>query len=276
MKELLTEWRRFLNEAKFENEATKMVRDVVKNIKDHLRGYDGEPRIKPRFGELEHPLESIVYDNKYFGGLPRTLASQGIKEVRFVLKVEPSTAFGEGKKFSVGGKTFISDDDDDGRREMERGRKVKIEVSLSDEFGMRDMSYLIEKMKDTAVHELTHGGQSPDMLSNSGQAQQQVFQHGLTSIDALRLYYLDPAETEAYARGLYKRAKMSKVSFAEKLEQHIGELLDFYAHPKELEKNANYTEEEVSNFFKNEYRQSIIDYAKENLPAAVIGVEEKE
>ena len=258
MKQILTEWRKYLNEAKFENEATKMVRDVVKNIKDYLRDYG------------KYPLESIVYDNKYFGGLPKTLASQGIKEVRFSLEVEPSTAFGKGKKFSVGGKTYNHDDDGDGRWEMVRERKVKIEVWLSDEFGMRDMSDLIEKMKDTAVHELIHGDQSPDVLNKSGKAQQKAFQHGLISIDALRLYYLDPAETEAYARGLYKRAKMSKVSFTAKLDQQIGELLNFYANPKELEKNVNYTEEEVNNFFKNEYRQSIIDYAKENLPAAVM------
>jgi len=263
-----------LKEAKFENEATKMVRDVVNNIKKHLRAYDGEPRIKPRFGELEHPLESIVYDKKSFGGLPDTLAAQGINKVTFSLKVEPSTAFGEGKKFGVDGKTFTYDDDF-GKGEIVKDRQVRVNVYLSDEFTMKDMSSLIEKMKDTAVHEITHGGQPTDVLRKSGQAQMKAFQHGLTSLEALRLYYLEPAETEAYARGVYKRAKMSKAPFTTKLDEQIKELLGFYAHPKTLEKSdTQYTEEEVNNFFKKEYRQSIIDYAKETLPAAVIGAEE--
>ena len=266
--------RKYLKEAKFENEATKMVRDVVKNIKDHLRAYDGEPRIKPRFGELEHPLETIVYDKKYFGGLPETLADQGINKVTFALEVQPSTAFGEGKKFGVDGKTFTYDDDF-GKGEIVKDRQVRVNVYLSDEFTMKDMSSLIEKMKDTAVHEITHGGQPTDVLRKSGQAQMKAFQHGLTSLEALRLYYLEPAETEAYARGVYKRAKMSKVPFTTKLDEQIKELLGFYAHPKTLEKSdTQYTEEEVNNFFKKEYRQSIIDYAKETLPAAVIGAEE--
>ena len=260
-----------MNEARFENEATKMVRDAVKNIKDHLRAYNGEPRIKPRFGSLESPLESIVYDKKYFGGLPDRLADQGITKVTFSMKVEPSTAFGEGKKFEITGKTIRYDDDDPRTGEITRERQVVVGVALSDEFRMNDMSRLVEKMKDTAVHELTHGGQSTDVLKKSGAAQMKAFQHGLTSIEALRLYYLDPAETEAYARGLYKRAKMSKVPYTTKLDEQIDDLLDFYNHPKTLEmKDTQYTEEEVNDFFRNEYRQSLIDYAKENLPAAVI------
>ena len=84
MKLILENWKKYLHEAKFENEATKMVRDAVNNIKKHLKAYGGEPRIKPRFGEsLEHPLETIVYDKKYFGGLPDTLAAQGINKVTF-------------------------------------------------------------------------------------------------------------------------------------------------------------------------------------------------
>jgi hypothetical protein len=271
MKKLLTEWRKFLNEARFENEATKMVRDAVKNIKDHLRAYNGEPRIKPRFGSLESPLESIVYDKKYFGGLPDRLADQGITKVTFSMKVEPSTAFGEGIKFGVDGKTIAYDDDDPRLGETKRDRQVIVNVYLSDEFSIKDMSGLVEKMKDTTVHELTHGGQSPDILKKSGKAQMKAFQYGLSSVDALRLYYLDPAETEAYARGIYKRAKMSKVPFTTKLDETISALLKFYAHPKNLAKfNTQYTEEDVNNFFKNEYRQSIIDYAEQNLPAAVI------
>ena len=45
-----------------------------------------------------------------------------------------------------------------------------VNVYLSDEFTMKDMSNLIEKMKDTAVHEITHGGQSTDVLRKSGQS----------------------------------------------------------------------------------------------------------
>jgi GNAT superfamily N-acetyltransferase len=64
---------------------------------------------------------------------------------------------------------------------------------------------------------------------------------------------------------------MSKVPYTTKLDEQIGELLGFYGHPKMLDKkDTQYTEEEVNDFFKNEYRQSLIDYAKENLPAAVI------
>ncbi|MCS5659984.1 MAG: hypothetical protein NZ842_06255, partial [Dehalococcoidia bacterium] len=253
-----------INEAKFENEATRMTRDIVKNIKDHLRAYKGEPRIKPRFGELKHPLKSKAYDNKYFGGLPKSLADEGIKKVSFQLQVDPSTAFGEGIKFGVSGKTMAADDDDNfGKGEMVRDRSVIVKVYLSDEFRMTDMSALVEKIKDTTVHEITHGGQSPDLLKKSGQAQMKAFQYGLTSIDALRLYYLDPAETESYARGTYKRAKMSKMPFSQKLDETIEEFLIFYAHPKTLAKReTQYTEEEVTDFFRGEYRQSIIDYAK--------------
>jgi len=275
MKLLFENWRKVLKEAKFEGEATTMVRNIVNKIKDHLSANKGEPRIKPRFGSIKHPLESVAYDNKYFGGLPKSLEEEGIKKITFQLRVEPSTAFGEGKKFSVSGQTMTSDDDSDG--EMVRDRIVAVNVSLSDEFRIGDMSELIEKMKDTTVHELTHGGQSIDVLKKAGKQQKKAFQGGLASIDALGLYYLDPSEIEAYARGTYKRAKMSKVPFSAKLDDSIGEFINFYAHPKELAKGeVRYTKDEVTDFFKNDYRQSIIGYAKKNLPAAVIKEVEQE
>ena len=109
---------------------------------------------------------------------------------------------------------------------------------------------------------LLNGGQSKEILKKSGQAQLKAFRAGLNSIDALRLYYLDPAETEAYARGVYKRAKMSKVPFTtRRLDQNIEELLRYYAHPKMLTKRGTeYTEEEVND--QDVDRQSLIDYVK--------------
>ena len=59
--------------------------------------------------------------------------------------------------------------------------------------------------------------------------------------------------------------------------QAIGEFINFYAHPKELAKDEiQYTKDEVIDFFTNDYRQSIIGYAKKNLPAAVIKEVEQE
>ena len=61
------------------------------------------------------------------------------------MKVEPSTAFGEGIKFGVDGKTISYDDDDPRLEEPIKERQVIVNVYLSDEFRMTDMSELLNE-----------------------------------------------------------------------------------------------------------------------------------
>jgi len=45
--------------------------------------------------------------------------------------------------------------------------------------------------------------------------------------------------------------------------------LNFYTHPKELAR-VEFSEQEVRSFFEDDYRQALLDYARKNLPAAVL------
>ena len=62
---------------------------------------------------------------------------------------------------------------------------------------------------------------------------------------------------------------MTKTPFHEMVSTEIDRNLAYYTHPKELER-VEFAEQEIRSFFEDEYRQALLDYAKKNLPAAVI------
>jgi len=179
------------------------------------------------------------------------------------MRVVPSTAFGEGITFGTQGSAMMGDEDG------VRDRMVVIKVFLSDAFTKSDLSLLNARLKNTLAHEFTHGGQPEDLLVTSGEAQMSAMRKGLKTLEAISAYYLDAAEVEAFARGMYKQAKMTKTPFHKMVDVEIARNLAFYAHPKEIAL-AEYSEEEITSFFENEYRQALLDYARKNLPAAVL------
>jgi hypothetical protein len=252
-----------LNEAKFENEATQISREIMKRITAHLDAYDGEPRVPHRFRANKNDLNGFNYGTYGQPDIPETLKDEGVNKLRINLGVEPSTAFADGMNFGTSGITQMGDD------ELGRDRRVVINVALSDAFTRKDLSQLVAQVKNTITHELTHGGQGEDILAISGNSQKEAHRLGMKTIEGLGSYYLDPAEIEAFSRGIYKQAKMTKAPFHEMLDDEIKRRLSFYAHPKQLE-IVEYSEQEVRSFFEDDYRQALLDYAKKNLPAAVI------
>jgi hypothetical protein len=251
-----------LTEAKFENEATKIAREIMSRVTAHLDHY-GEPRVPHRYMANENDLQGFGYGGYGQPKVPETLKAEGVNAIVVKLGVEPSTAFAEGSKFASTGQARMRDDEDG------RDRMIVIDVALSDAFTRNDLSLLNARVKNTITHELTHGGQGEDILTISGNAQKEAFRLGMKTIEGIRSYYLDPAEVEAFARGIYKQAKMTKTPFHEMVSAEIERSLNFYTHPKELAR-VEFSEEEARSFFEEDYRQALLDYAKANLPAAVI------
>jgi len=253
-----------LSEAKFEREATQISREVMKKITDHLEANDGETRIPHRFIKSDKDLEKrFGYGGYGQPKVPEALASAGVTKIVIEMRVVPSTAFGEGITFGTQGSAMMGDEDG------VRDRMVVIKVFLSDAFTKSDLSLLNARLKNTLAHEFTHGGQPEDLLVTSGEAQMSAMRKGLKTLEAISAYYLDAAEVEAFARGMYKQAKMTKTPFHKMVDVEIARNLAFYAHPKEIAL-AEYSEEEITSFFENEYRQALLDYARKNLPAAVL------
>jgi hypothetical protein len=211
----------------------------------------------------ENDLQGFGYGGYGQPKVPETLKAEGVNAIVVKLGVEPSTAFAKDSKFASSGQTRMGDD------EGGRQRMIVVDVALSDAFTRDDLSLLNARVKSTITHELTHGGQGEDILAISGNAQKEAFRLGMKTIEGLRSYYLDPAEVEAFARGMYKQAKMTKAPFHEMVTTEIDRNLAYYTHPKELEK-VEFSEQEVRSFFEDDYRQALLDYAKKNLPAAVI------
>ena len=251
-----------LTEAKFENETTKIAREIMSRVTAHLDHY-GEPRVPHRYMANENDLQGFGYGGYGQPKVPETLKAEGVNAIVVKLGVEPSTAFAEGSKFASTGQARMRDDEDG------RDRMIIIDVALSDAFTQKDLSLLNARVKNTIAHELTHGGQGEDILTISGNAQKEAFRLGMKTIEGIRSYYLDPAEVEAFARGIYKQAKMTKTPFHEMVSAEIERSLNFYTHPKELAR-VEFSEEEVRSFFEEDYRQALLAYAKANLPAAVI------
>ncbi len=252
-----------LSEAKFENEATQISREIMKKITDHLEANDGETRIPHRFIKSDKDLEKrFGYGGYGQSKVPEALASAGVTKIVIEMRVEPSTAFGEGITFGTQGSAMMGDEDG------ARDRMVVIKVFLSDAFTKNDLSLLNARLKNTLAHEFTHGGQPEDLLVTSGEAQMSAMRKGLKTLEAISAYYLDAAEIEAFARGMYKQAKMTKTPFHKMVDIEIARNLAFYAHPKEIAL-AEYSEEEITLFFEDDYRQALLDYARKNLPAAV-------
>jgi len=264
MKNILTEWRIFLNELKFEGATTELTRQVIPYIKDHLDENEGKPNFEP--GEDIGHLPLNIYFFKEDGELPKSVSDIGVTHIWYNIKGFPSGRLLEYDTFSVGGEFTPVDDD---------ARIIKITVGLTKDFRITDMSKLLERLKSVTIHEITHAGQSPETWKKTGEDSEKAKKLKYSSIKALRHYFMSPGEIEAFARGIYKQARMAKrswdpkIPFAKKVDDYIDENIALYTHPGVLSlPRTQYTKDEVIDFFSEEFRGAIMDYAREYFPSA--------
>ena len=275
MKKLMTEWRNFLQEGRYEAATTELTRKLMPWVKflitDVLPKYiDKEPNKRDPNGVY------VTSPQKYERGkgLPKELEDKMFKaEFKFYIDVKIFEETGD--KFQVGG-AFMSDPDS---REYSF---LQINTFLDPSFSEQDLNDYLATLKGITIHEIQHGGQSEEVLKTSDPRTYNPmggYRHDYNKLEGLRGYYASESEVDSYTKETYKKAKYYKKPFPELLDKRLQEFFDMFKRRRDKmnaedeketpgEFRVQYSEEELNDFFFKELRDKYIAYAKTKYPEA--------
>lgn len=217
MKQLLENWRKFVNESstgkKLEGYTTKLSREIVEAIKDEdLRAYFAENG-KAQFKMQVDALDEIDNVRDLY------IVMQAVPEEYW----HPPMAVAGKYEYTIGGD-----------QEERKTSDLEIMFRLPQNYELSILSEVIPELKDALRHELEHSTQPTDMLDK---VQKSVPDgHIWASIQAAENYYTSESETKAHIAGLYKRAKMTNTPAHEILDDYLAELFhtgQYYDHTEE-------------------------------------------
>jgi len=276
MKKLMTEWRNFLQEGRYEAATTELTRKLMPWVKflitDVLPKYIGkEPNKRDPNGVY------VTTPQKYEKGkgLPKELEDKMFK-AEFKFHIDPKLFEETGDKFQVGG-AFMSDPDS---REYSF---LQINTFLDPSFSEQDLNDYLATLKGITIHEIQHGGQSEEVLKTSDPRTYNPmggYRHNYNNLEGIRGYYASEAEVDSYTKETYKKAKYYKKPFPEILDKRLQEFFDMFKRRRDKmnaedeketpgEFRVQYSEEELNDFFFKELRDKYITYAKTKYPEAV-------
>ena len=219
MKQLLENWRKFVNEAstgkKMEGYTTKLSREIVDAIKDEsLRGYFAE------HGKAEFKMQAEVLDE-----------IENVRDLYVVMQAvpeeywHPAMAVAGKYEYTIGGD-----------QEERKTSDLELMLRLPQVYELSILSELIPEIKDALRHELEHSTQPTSMLDK---VQKDIPDgHIWASLQTAENYYTSESETKAHIAGLYKRAKMTNTPAHEILDDYLTEIFHTGL-------NYDYTEEEL-------------------------------
>lgn len=251
MKKLFENWRKFVNEAKFEAETTELTRKVVKYVKSTILPYIKDELKEPSNPDQPMPMRPLSLTGKQ---LPQALQGR-MYEIAFKFYIDYNIADRMNQNYSVGA-AYGRDDID-----IEFSH-AQVTSYLGKDFSEKDLSGYLEELKTSLIHELQHSGQTDDVLNTAPDWVD------FNTIDGLRKYYASEAEVDAKAKELYKLAKMKKIPFSEALDKELEDLKAAFTRRIAAVQAVEFTEQELESFLFGDYKQAVIANAKKNYPAA--------
>jgi len=271
VKKLMTEWRGFLQEGRYEAATTELTRKVLPHVKYIIDEVIPSDSVQNSRKDL-----ILVIGKKYLAGktLPKELEDM-VYMVEFTFHIDKKLAEETGDKFQIGG-MHMSDPSD------RRDDYIKINSFLDIGFNEQDLNAYLGELKAVTIHEIQHGGQTTDVLDTAHPPKGPLnpLNWDYNKIDGLRGYYASDSETDTYAKEVYKRAKYHKVPYTEALDMRIKQFFDMFKRRRDNmnaederetpgEYRVKYTEEELNDFFYKELRDKYIAFAKTKYPEAV-------
>ena len=219
MKQLLENWRKFVNESstgkKLEGYTTKLSREIVDAIKDEdLRAYFAQN------GKAQFKMQAEVLDD-----------IDNVRDLYVVMQAVPEEHWHPA--MAVAGKYEYTIGAD---QEERKTSDLELMLRLPQDYELSILSELIPEIKDAVRHELEHSTQSTDILD---QVQRRVPEGDIwASLQTAQDYYTSESETKAHIAGLYKRSKMTNTPAHEILDDYLTEI--YYTGL-----NYNYTEDQL-------------------------------
>jgi hypothetical protein len=275
MKKLLTEWRKYLQEGRYEAATTELTRKVIPWVKflitDILPKYiDKGPNKRDPNGLY------VTTPQKYEKGkgLPKELEDKMFK-AEFKFYIDPKILEETGDKFQVGG-AFMSDP------HSREDSFLQINTFLDPSFSEQDLNDYLATLKGITIHEIQHGGQEEEVFKTADPRYSNPLggtQHNYNLIKGIRGYYSSEAEVDSYTKETYKKAKYYKKPFPEILDKRLQEFFDMFRRRRDKmnaddeketpgEYRVQYSEKELQDYFFIELRNEMIDYAKKKYPEA--------
>ena len=271
MKKLLTEWRKYLQEGRYEAATTELTRKVM----PHVQYIIDEVIPKDTVQNSRKDLIVVVPKRYERGkGLPKEL-DEKMYSVSFKFHIDKKLAEETGDKFQVGG-AFMGDP------EYPRDSYMVINSYLDIGFNKQDLNDYLGQLKGVTIHEIQHGGQTDDVLKTSDPRTYNPMgglNHNYNKLEGIRGYYASEAEVDSYTKETYKKAKYYKKPFPEILDKRLQEFFDMFKRRRDKvnaederetpgEYRVQYSEEELNDFFFKELRDKYITYAKTKYPEA--------
>ena len=273
MKKLMTEWRNFLHEGKYEAATTELTRKVIPHVKYIIDEVIPSDSVQNSRKDL-----ILVIGRKYLAGktLPKELEDK-MYMAEFTFHIDKKLAEETGDKFQIGGMHMSIPG------EGKEDDYIKINSFLDIGFNEQDLNAYLGELKAVTIHEIQHGGQTDDMLATAQPPKEPLQPPGrwdYNQIDGIRGYYASDSETDTYTKEAYKRAKYHKVPYTEALDMRLKQFFDMFRRRRDNmnaederetpgEYRVKYTEEELNDFFYKELRDKYIAFAKTKYPEAV-------
>ncbi len=272
MKKLMTEWRNFLLEGRYEAATTELTRKVIPHVKFIINEVIPSENVQNSRKDLILVIPKRFERGK---GLPKEL-DERMYSVSFKFNLDKKLAEETGDKFQIGG-AFMSDPYDPSDCYM------VVNSYLDIGFNEQDLNDYLGQLKGLVIHELQHGGQTDDVLKTSDPRTYEPM-GGLNwdynQLKGVRGYYASEAEADSYTKEIYKRAKYYKKPYTEVLDKRLQEFFDMFRRRRDKvnaedeketpgEYRVKYTEEELHDFFFKELRPQYIAFAKTKYPEAV-------
>jgi hypothetical protein len=275
MKELMTEWRNFLQEGRYEAATTELTRKVMPWVKFLIS--DVLPKYIDKGPNKRDPSGVYVTSPQKYErgkGLPKELEDKMYK-VEFKFYIDPTLLEETGDKFAIGG-AFLRDPD------SRDASFFQVVIYLDPSFSEQDLNDFLASLKGVTIHEIQHGGQTIDVLKTSDPRTYNPmggYNHDYNKLEGLRGYYASESEMDSYAKETYKKAKYYKKPFPEILDNRLKEFFGMFKRRRDKmnaedeketpgEYRVKYTEEELNDFFYKELRDKYIAYAKTKYPEA--------
>jgi len=254
MQPFLKTWRTYtaLSEGKFEQEATQLVRDMFIVLRQFIESPNSPLNLAtPTQDNSDVPIGSEEVPAKKAKKIFKNKERYSIDEATLIVT---KYDMDEGLPVDVGG-----------RFDVERFRKtgvtsIVVEIDITNQFSKEDYNEAHLELKEIIRHEMEHSVQKWNPEDDP--------------ID-IWSYFKSKNEVEAYAAGLYKRAKIEKKPFEEVVDEFITKvkiIVNNRYHPPAppFGSHAVGSNEARIDAGLAGVRQMLLNYAGKRFPAAQI------
>jgi len=149
----------------------------------------------------------------------------------------------------------------------EENKEIFIGISLSRQFRMKTMNFLVGDIKNALAHEIQHSFQEEDYEDPSFKVNKDTDNeyNVYATLRDVKNYHSDHVELEAYIKGLHRTAKFYKKPLVIVIDDHLKTMYDHHSQDPEFTGSKS----DLRRYFFVELKQQLISYARKMAPMAI-------